>query len=224
MRKLLLLSLLALLCAPASSQAAPIYVESGAAGECPSDAQMAATPTYTRQYYVDPSLRCMFDTASNNIKGTDAEADLYLNSALGTAAGWGTAAPGDDWEGLGQNPTANGFSWTADAGNDDGTFTISGPLAAAYDQFAIAIKDGSVPYWAIFELSSLQLTGDWGLRTEGGSLSHFALFGRNTGVINPNCPNPPCEVISEVPEPTSLLLLGSGLAVAGKIRSRRKKR
>ena len=29
--------------------------------------------------------------------------------------------------------------------------------------------------------------------------------------------------ISEVPEPASLLLMGSGLAVAGKIRSRKKK-
>ena len=109
-----------------------------------------------------------------------------------------------------------GFSYTADTGNDDGTFTIL-PGLGGYNQFAVAVTDGSVPFWAIFELGVGQYTGDWGFRTEGGDLSHFALYGR----VVPNSDDPP--VIQEAPEPASLLLMGSGLAVAGKIRSRRKK-
>jgi hypothetical protein len=209
---------------PAAGQAAPIYVGGpGYAGECPTDAQMAdASNGYTRQYSVMPSLRCMFDPESSNIQGTQAEADLYLNTATAALAGWHQLAdPTDNWVGLGINPT--GFSFTTDAGNDDGTFTINQAILQ-YDQFAVAVKDGSIPFWAIFELSIDQTTGDWHFLTGGGSLSHFALFGRNTLDITQNCTNPPCQTIQEAPEPTSLLLLGSGLAVAGKIRSRRKKR
>ena len=97
MRKLFLLSLLTLACAPGAAQAAPIYADGN---ECPTDAQVAAAG-YARQYYVIPSERCVFDVDSNNLQGTTGEADTYLNSADATAAGWGTAAPEDDWTGLG---------------------------------------------------------------------------------------------------------------------------
>ena len=216
MRKLFLLSLLTLVAAPAASQAAPIYV---AGNECPSDAQM---PSYDRQYYVTQALRCVFETETSgpaaNIDGSDAEADLYLNSALGTGAGWGTAATEDDWVGLGKTPT--GFSFTADAGNDDGTFTFSAALLGLYDQFALGIKDGSNPKFAIFMLPVGLTTGDWGFGTEGGDLSHFTLYGRQSLDINEQCPD--CPEITEVPEPATLLLIGSGLTFAA--RRRRAKR
>ena len=130
--------------------AAPIYA---VGNECPTDAQMTANATYTRQYYVTQALACVYDPASNNIQGTQAEADLYLNVL------------GGGWTGLGQNPT--GFSFTTDAGNDDGTFTFSAPLTTTYNQFAIGIKDGSLPFWAIFALPAGVTTGDWGLSTQG---------------------------------------------------------
>jgi hypothetical protein len=200
--------LFALMLYTKETYAIPVY-EAG--NECPSDASMTATPTYTRQYYVTQATACVYDPGDKNIQGTDAEALFYLDG--GPQLIWG-----DGWEGAGQNPIANGFSYTADAGNDDGTFMISGALAAAYDQFAIGIKDGQNPYWAIFLLPVLTFSGDWGFGTQEGSLSHFALYGRVVGgVINPNCtvepcnPPPPPPPIAEVPEPASLFLMGTGI-------------
>jgi hypothetical protein len=210
------------------ASATPVYVgPPGYGGECPSDAMGPFTKddTYQRQYYVDPSLRCVFESDKdtfNNLQGTDAEADYYLNSLLANAAGWGTIAGADDWNGIGQDNGADenivGFGFTTDAENDSGSFIIS-PLLGGYNQFAVAIKDGALPFWAIFELGVGQYTGDWGFGTDGGDLSHFALYGRF--VPSDDDEDPP--VVTEVPEPASMLLLGAGLAVGGKIRSRRKK-
>jgi hypothetical protein len=209
-RKLLLLPLLTLVSFAAVSEAAPIYV---AGNECPAD----PIGTYDRQYYVTQATNCVFDPAVNNITGTDAEADFYLNSAAGTLAGWGGAGTADDWVGLDQHDGDEefiaGFSYTADAGNDDGTFTFGASLLAEYEQFALAIKDGGDPKWAIFLLPAGLTTGDWGFSTNGGQLSLFALVGRNLGTPRGG---------SEVPEPTTLLLLGSGLTIAA--RRRRAKR
>jgi PEP-CTERM motif len=180
-----------------TASASPIYV---VGNECPAD----PIGSYNRQYYVTQATHCVFDTDDTlNIQGTDAEAALYLD---GAPAPWG-----DDWEGLGQNPT--GFTWTADAGNDDGTFTIGALLTAQYGQFAVGVKDGGSPKFAIFLLPVGVTTGDWGLLTNGGDLSHFALYGRGPGTSE--------ESLIATPEPATLVLLGLGLA-AGARRLRRK--
>ena len=134
--------------------AAPVYA---LGGECPSDTQMTANPDYTRQYYVSSSLACVYDNdpTVNNINGTTAEAEYYLD-----VFGTGT------WVGLGE--TEPGFSYTTDAGNDDGTFTISAVLAGMYSNIAIAIKDGQFPYFGIFLLPTGTTSGTWGLSTQQG--------------------------------------------------------
>jgi hypothetical protein len=176
--------------------AAPIYVSGN---ECPTDATMGG---FDRQYSITQAIACMYDDASSNITGTQAEADAYLNTAAAQPT-WGTG-----WTGLGQDPS--GFTFTADAGQDDGTFTIDTSILD-YDQFAVAIKDGGSPKWALFLLPVDTFTGDWHFLTSGGSLSHFALFG-----LGPNIPS--------VPEPASLLLLGSGLLMTAiRARNRRKR-
>lgn len=190
-----------------TASASPIYV---VGNECPSDAQM---PDWTRQYSVTQATRCVFETETNgpagNIQGDNDEANTYLNGATG----WGTG-----WVGLGQEgPNSGdilGFSYVADGQNDDGTFTIGALLTAQYGQFALGIKDGDAPKWAIFLLPAGTFSGDWHFLTEGGDLSHFALFGRGTpGTID--------EQLLAAPEPATLALLGLGLA-AGARRLRRK--
>ena len=218
-RKLLLLSIISLVI-PAASQAAPIYADGNT---CPTGP--APGPGPSRQYSVEQGLRCVYDAASNNIQGDQGEADLYLNSALAAAAGWHSMADlTDNWTGLGQdslglnaNPADDedifGFAFTSDG--DNGTFTISGALGLAWDQFAIGVKDGGSPMWAIFMLPAGTLVGDWDITSHGGSLSHFALYGRNI-------PDPDTQ-IQEVPEPATLLLLGSGLTFAARRRNRAKR-
>ena len=102
-----------------------------------------------RQYNVTPSLRCVYESDKdtfNTLQGTDDEADYYLNSQLGSAAGWGEfPTDADDWNGIGQDDGDDedlaGFAFTTDAGNDNGSFMIA-PGLGGYNQFAVAVKDG----------------------------------------------------------------------------------
>jgi len=183
-----------------SASAAPVFVNGN---ECPADPLDAA---FTRQYYVTEAIACVYDASVANIQGDAAEALMLTNGP----APWNAPTA---WVGLGEEPT--GFSFTADAGNDDGTFTIGAPLAALYNQFAVGVKDGEGPKWAIFLLPVNQLTGNWGFSTEGGDLSHFVLYGHNVNIQQTGDG-------STAPEPALLSILGLGLVgAAARLRRRR---
>lgn len=90
-----------------------------------------------------------------------------------------------------------------------GNWSIDPTVASLsnYNTFALGVKDGSDPKWAVFLLDSSQLSGT--VSMWGGSFSHFTLYGANV------------PSLTTVPEPGSLLLLGSGLVVLAR-RARRK--
>ena len=184
--------------------AAPVWANGN---ECPTDAQMGG---FSRQYSITQAVACVYDTTSN-IQGSDSEATTYLNG--GPQPLWGTG-----WDGLGQNPT--GYSFTADAGNDDGTFTINPAQLGNYNQYAVGIKDGADPKWAIFLLPVGVFSGDWHFVTDGGDLSHFAVYGHNS--TSGGGAGGGGGSGQTVPEPASLALFGAAvLGAAYRARNRR---
>jgi hypothetical protein len=120
-----------------------------------------------------------------------------------------------------QVPGAEGvLAYSLIAPNDNGTFTIdpsvwSGPTPWA--SVLLGFKSGGggeTPEWAVFQLSGGVLGGSWDINDDEADqgLSHAILWGRERGTPPP----------AAVPEPASLLLMGSGLAAAGSRLRRRK--
>jgi hypothetical protein len=184
---------------------------------CPTDGDMDADSDLTVQYQVDAAIRCMYITnvsnGGGNIEnpvGTDDEADAFLNL-------WGSV----DFVGLGSTDGGiDGFTYTS-VGGKTGTFEIGGDLLDDYNQFVVALKDGGDPKFAMFLLPIGVYESAWSFESQQGSISHFALFGRDAT----NCPD--CEIDPRVvvtPEPASMIMLGTGLLFgARKVRQRQRK-
>ena len=180
-----------------------------------------------RQYKVDDAIKCMYiDVTTGNLgnpTGGVVDTNNFLNSAEAFAEGWGP----DAWTGLGGDPSLGGFSFTGGYGGSSGSFTIGLPLTSLYNQFAVAVKDGGDPKFAIFLLPENDFESLWSITSSGGGLSHFAVYGRLNDTEDPVlCPDgtlPPCPRIEEVPDAaSSLLLMGMGLAGIEQFRRRRK--
>lgn len=172
--KFVLAALLAMV--PAIASANPIYA---AGNTCPTDTQYNAVGApYTTQYTVNDAIACVFDPDSPNIQGDSAEAAFYL----GALAGW----TGFLQDGPGAGDIA-GFTYTGTTG---GEFIINPLLVGGggFNQFAVGVKDGHNPKWAIFLLSVGDFQSAWSM-TEG-SLSHFTLYGRTRLTGEPQCAPP----------------------------------
>jgi hypothetical protein len=155
-------------------------------------------PTTDREFTLDttPTAVCQaFGTG--NING---------NNDVVNQAGWTTLDKSDD------NTTGilDGYLTITGSGTTSGTFAIN-PLAwASFGSLALGFKSGEGqldPDWAVFTLLPNATSGTWSI-SGAQSLSHANLYGRDAA--------PPT-----VPEPTSMLLLGTGLVgLATRLRRR----
>lgn len=197
---------------------------SAASITCPNPQFPLKNGTPSNVYTVDPALDCVWGPLTSNNIG--AVGDDFLGTAGDNGSGINDAAYGNNGSNFGLTwsfidstggitaanlASVSGLSFT----NFTTTFVnwslnptvLNLAYGTSYNTFALGIKDGNAPFWAVFLLDSSNLSGTASM--VNGGFSHFVVYGANV-------PN-----VVATPEPGALLLLGTGLlAVARTVRKR----
>jgi hypothetical protein len=173
---------------------------------CPGNGPGPTAPS-TRVFWMtlDGAQASCILTGDGNIAG-EAGKDMMIDS-LG-------------WTGIDKDQTPDAEfphdAWFTAGGT---SFTIYAPAwsPGGFTSLAVALKVGTnlTPDWAVFTLppslfTGDSLTGSFGVTpTTGGGFSHAVLYGKGQN--------------TEVPEPASMLLLGTGLLGVGFLARKRRK-
>lgn len=184
-----------------------------------------------RQYQTTSAIDCVW--GGGNIGQGGGNDDFLLGNGTNDVL-WGTVATAGPKFGLSwtlidsKDASGSGIpvsltGLTIGSGADNNTFSWT-LTDIAYGKYALGLKDGGDPKWAVFLLSdriylSDILTGIADITTSG-SWSHIALYG--TGTPPPPCVGDDCGGgQQEIPEPGTLALVG--LALLGGAALRRRK-
>ncbi|MCG3115401.1 MAG: PEP-CTERM sorting domain-containing protein [Candidatus Manganitrophus sp. SA1] len=164
------------------------------------------------------ALPCSIGYVDGSANGINNGSYACQNGAVGDNNDDASDLPGffglTGWEHLQQEDTPGGLITTVDIGLQvspdnnapNGTWQFNDSVWDNYSDIVIVLKDGRTPeniYWSAYQVTSGDTSGDWD--TGGRGLSHLTVYGIRE---------------EQVPEPTSLALLGIGLASLGLMRRR----
>lgn len=193
---------------------------SAASITCPNPTFTYGNNKTSNTYTVNPAVDCVWGALDASWHNLGNGQDAFLSGYGQNDAAYGNTGPtfGLTWTlrgDTGSAPGQGGYTpipgltftsissssalWTLDRNNAN---------FAGYNTFALGVKDGADPKWAVFLLDSNVLSGT--VTMTGGSFSHFTVYAANLRE-------------TAVPEPASLLSLGCGLLALAH-RARRSRR
>jgi hypothetical protein len=149
-----------------------------------------------------PSTACQNGANGDN---NDSAADLNAGSGFFNLTGWVFLEKNNTPGATDPGAFNLGLVVTPDANVDDGTWSFTNSPWGTYGDIAIVLKDGNQNgiFYSAYLLVDFSTSGTWD--TGGPGLSHMSVYGRGTPT-------------TQVPEPVSLALLGSGLLALALLR------